>query len=84
MFIKLEKGSFNNYVDKIGGGGQKLSVIVHAWGKIIVQAKGGGAKKWESLVQIAVEWSQTGICPSILYLLHCKKMSFSISIRKYT
>ena len=44
MFIKLEKGSFNNYVDKIGGG-QKLSVIVHAWGKIIVQAKGGGGQK---------------------------------------
>ena len=28
---KMSKGAFNNYVDKMrGGGGQKMSVFVHA------------------------------------------------------
>ncbi len=39
------KGAFNNYVDKMrGGGGQKMSVFVHAQGIKTVHA-GGGVKK---------------------------------------
>ena len=39
------KGSFNNYVDKMrGGGGQKMSVFVHAQGIKTVHAGGGGQK----------------------------------------
>ena len=35
-----DKGSFNNYVDKMrGGGGQKMSVFVHAQGIKTVHAK---------------------------------------------
>ena len=37
-------GAFNNYVDKMrGGGGQKMSVLVHAYGIKTVHA-GGGSK----------------------------------------
>ena len=36
-------GAFNNYVDKMrGGGGQKMSVFVHAQGIKTVHAGGGG------------------------------------------
>ena len=39
------KGSFNNYVDKMrGGGGQKMSVHVHAQGIKTVHAGKGGQK----------------------------------------
>ena len=38
----LYKGAFNNYVDKIrGGGGQKMSVFVHAQGIKTVHAGRG-------------------------------------------
>ena len=37
------KGAFNNYVDKMrGGGGQKMSVFVHAQSIKTVHARGGG------------------------------------------
>ena len=39
----FNKGPFNNYVDKMmGGGGQKMSVVVHAQGIKTVHAGGGG------------------------------------------
>ena len=39
----LSLGAFNNYVDKMrGGGGQKMSVFVHAQGIKTVHAGGGG------------------------------------------
>ena len=39
------KGAFNNYVDKLrGGGGQKMSVFVHAQGIKNVHAEGS---PWE-------------------------------------
>ena len=43
MAIKpSDKGPFNNYVDKMrGGGGQKMSVFVHAQGMKTVHAGGG-------------------------------------------
>ena len=44
IFGRCIKGSFNNYVDKMrGGGGQKMSVFVHAQGIKTVHA-GGGSK----------------------------------------
>ena len=44
------KGAFNNYVDKMrGGGGQKMSVYVHAYGIKTVHA-GGGVRKWPNFV----------------------------------
>ena len=40
------QGSFNNYVDKMrGGGGQQMSVFVHAQGIKSVHAGGGGEVK---------------------------------------
>ena len=40
---KRNKGSFNNYVDKMrGGGGQKISVFVHAQGIKTVHAVKNG------------------------------------------
>ena len=39
------KGAFNNYVDKMGGGGQKMSVFVHAQGIKTVHKGGGGGQK---------------------------------------
>ena len=47
LFFKIfqanNKGSFNNYVDKIrGGGGQKMSVFVHTKGLKPVHAGGEG------------------------------------------
>ena len=42
---KKLKGPFNNYVDKMrGGGGQKMSVFVHAQGIKTVHAGGGDQK----------------------------------------
>ena len=38
------RGPFNNYVDKMRGGGQKMSVFVHAQGIKTVHAGGGGSK----------------------------------------
>ena len=33
IFVFCDMGAFNNYVDKMrGGGGQKMSVFVHAQG----------------------------------------------------
>ena len=44
------KGAFNNYVDKMrGGGGQKISVFVHAQGIKTVHAGEGGCKKMAKL-----------------------------------
>ena len=41
----IHKGPFNNYVDKMsGGGGQKMSVSVHAQGIKTVHAGGWGQK----------------------------------------
>ena len=48
----IAKGAFNNYVDKMrGGGGQKMSVFVHAYGIKTVHARGGegGSKKGKIL-----------------------------------
>ena len=39
----------------MGGGGQKLSVFVHAQGIKTVHA-GGGGEKWQNSVHVAVEW----------------------------
>ena len=48
-FMLSWKGPFNNYVDKMrGGGGQKLSVFVHAQGIKTVHA-GGGSKNGKIL-----------------------------------
>ena len=44
--LEIGKGAFNNYVDKMkGGGGQKLSVFVHAQGIKTVHAGGGWGSK---------------------------------------
>ena len=49
-------GAFNNYVDKMrGGGGQKMSVFVHAQGIKAVHARGGGAKNGKNSVHVVVE-----------------------------
>ena len=49
------KGAFNNYVDKMrGGGGQKMSVFVQAQGIKTVHA-GGGGKKLQNSVHVVVE-----------------------------
>ena len=42
----MAKGAFNNYMDKMrGGGGQKISVFVHAQGIKTVHAGGRGGQK---------------------------------------
>ena len=52
----MAKGAFNNYVDKMrGGGGQKISVFVHAQGIKTVHAGGRGVKKWQNFVHVVVE-----------------------------
>ena len=44
--IQICMGAFNNYVDKMrGGGGQKMSVFVHAQGIKIVHSGGEGGSK---------------------------------------
>ena len=45
IIIITYRGAFNNYVDKTrGGGGSKMSVFVHAYGKKTVQKGAGGQK----------------------------------------
>jgi hypothetical protein len=45
--VKLVKEPFNNYVDKMmGGGGQKMPVFVHAQGIKTVNAKLCPRKDW--------------------------------------
>jgi hypothetical protein len=62
-------GAFNNYVDKMrGGGGQKMPVFVHAQGKKIVHA-GMGGKKWQNSVHVVVE------CPLSPYVSSMVKYS---------
>ena len=40
---KVDEGAFNNYMDKMrGGGGQKMSVFVHAQDIKTVHVGGGG------------------------------------------
>ena len=44
--VSVSKGAFNNYVDKVkGGGGQKMSVFVHA--QCIKTVHAGGGSKME-------------------------------------
>ena len=40
----IVKGPFNNYVDKMGGGGQKMSVFVQAQGITTVHVGWGGGQ----------------------------------------
>ena len=42
-----------------GGGGQKMSVFVHAQGIKTVRPGGGGVKKWQNSVHVVIE------CPLI-------------------
>ena len=44
--LKYDLGAFNNYVDKMwGGGGQKMPGFVHAQGiKTVQPGRGGGLK----------------------------------------
>ena len=50
------QGSFNNYVDKMRGGGvQKMSVFVHVQGKKTVHA-GRGVRKLQNSVHVVIEW----------------------------
>ena len=56
----FSKGPFNNYVDKMrGGGGQKMPVFVHAHGIKTVHARGdgrgGGQKMAKDSVHVVVE-----------------------------
>ena len=45
LYNFFTKGAFNNYVDKMrGGGGQKMSVFVHAQGIKTVHEGGWGQK----------------------------------------
>ena len=54
------KGTFNNYVDKMkeGGGGQKMSVFVHAQGIKTVHTE-RGVRKWQNSVHVEVECPRT-------------------------
>ena len=55
-YQKFCKGPFNNYVDKMkGGGGQKMSVFVHAQGIKTVHAEGEGVRIWRNSVHVVVE-----------------------------
>ena len=46
----MSKGAFNNYVDKMrGGGGQKISVFVHTQGIKTVHTGGGGSENGKIL-----------------------------------
>ena len=51
-----------------GGGGQKMSVFVHAQGIKTVRA-GGGVKKWQNSVHVVVE------CPLMIWQIDL--LSFS-------
>ena len=48
-------GPFNNYVDKMRGSDQKMSIFVHAQGIKTVHAGGVGVKKWQNSVHVVVE-----------------------------
>ena len=50
-------GAFNNYVDKMRGGGSKMSVFVHGYGIKTVHAGGGGVNKWQNSVYVIIEYS---------------------------
>ena len=68
------KGAFNNYVDKMrGGGGQKMSVFVHAQGIKTVHGGGRGGQKWQISVHVVVE------CPLSMYLTTVTRLSKYIS-----
>ena len=57
----VRRDPFNNYVDKMRGGGvQTMSVFVHAG-----SVEGGGVKRWQNSVHVVVE------CPlvSLFYVL---------------
>ena len=55
--LRYSKGAFNNYVDKMRrGGGQKMSVFVHAQSKKTVHARGEGVRKWQNSVHVVVEF----------------------------
>ena len=68
--INLAKGAFNNYVDKMrGGGGPKMSAFVHAQGiktASCPRKEGVGVKKWQNSVHVVVEYPLT--CPTIFTL----------------
>ena len=49
------KEPFNNYVDKMRGEGQKMSVFVHAQGVKTVHAGGGRGQKMASSVHVVIE-----------------------------
>ena len=54
----FDLGAFNNYVDKMkGGGGQKMSVFVHTQDlKTVHAGKGGGeVKEWQNYVHVVFE-----------------------------
>ena len=44
-----------------GGGGQKMSVFVHAYGIKTVHAGGGGVNKWQNSVHVVVECPLTAV-----------------------
>ena len=53
----MAKGPFNNYLrgQDEGGGGQKMSVFVHAQCYKICPRKSRGVKQWQSSVHVVVE-----------------------------
>ena len=53
--FQLGLRTFNNYVDKRGEGGQKMSVFVQAQGIKTFHAEGGGVKQWQISVHVVVE-----------------------------
>ena len=54
--MQVSKGPFNNYVDKMrGGGGQKMSGFVYAQGIKTVHTGGRGVKKRQNSVRLVVE-----------------------------
>ena len=53
--LKVCKGPFNNYVDKLRGGGGQKNFFVHAQGIKTVHAGGVGVKKWQNSVHVVVE-----------------------------
>ena len=48
--VVCNKGPFNNYVDKMRGGGQKMSVFVHAQGIKTVHTGEGGRVKNDKIM----------------------------------
>ena len=53
-----DKTPFNDYVDEMGGGGgQKMSIFVHALGiKTVQEEEGprGGVNKWQNSVNVVI------------------------------